>query len=37
MVKVLAEEALRLGIPFFNHTTAVRILTEARTAASAAC
>jgi len=28
MVKVLAEEALRLGIPFFNHTTAVRILSE---------
>jgi succinate dehydrogenase/fumarate reductase flavoprotein subunit len=28
MVKVLAEEALRLGIPFFNHTTAARILTE---------
>ena len=29
MVKVLAEEALRLGIPFYNHTTAVRILTDA--------
>lgn len=29
MVKVLAEEAIRLGIPVFNHTTAVRILTEA--------
>jgi succinate dehydrogenase/fumarate reductase flavoprotein subunit len=28
MVKVLAEEALRLGIPFYNHTTAVRLLTE---------
>lgn len=28
MVKVLAEEAIRLGIPFFNHTTAVKILTE---------
>jgi succinate dehydrogenase / fumarate reductase flavoprotein subunit len=26
MVKVLLEEALRLGIPVFNHTTAVRIL-----------
>ena len=28
MVKVLAEEAIRLGIPFHNHTTAVKILTE---------
>ena len=28
MVKVLAEEALRLGIPFHNQTTAVKILTE---------
>lgn len=28
MVKVLADEALRLGIPFFNQTTVVRILTE---------
>ncbi|ENN84596.1 fumarate reductase/succinate dehydrogenase flavoprotein [Rhizobium freirei PRF 81] len=28
MVKVLAEEAIRLGVPFFNHTTAVRILTQ---------
>lgn len=28
MVKVLAEEALRLNIPFFNHTTAVKVLTE---------
>lgn len=27
MVKVLAEEALRLDIPFFNHTTTVKILT----------
>lgn len=26
MVKVLAQEAIRLGVPFFNHTTAVRIL-----------
>jgi succinate dehydrogenase/fumarate reductase flavoprotein subunit len=26
MVKVLAEEALRLGIPFYNQTTAVKIL-----------
>ena len=28
MVKVLAEEALRLGIPVHNHTTAARILTQ---------
>ncbi|WP_299611048.1 FAD-binding protein [uncultured Tateyamaria sp.] len=28
MVKVLAEEALRLGIPFYNHTTAAKVLTE---------
>ena len=28
MVKALAEEALRLNIPFFNHTTAVKVLTE---------
>ncbi|WP_299655486.1 FAD-binding protein [uncultured Tateyamaria sp.] len=28
MVKVLAEEALRQGIPFYNHTTAVKVLTE---------
>ncbi|MDW3225229.1 MAG: FAD-binding protein [Paracoccaceae bacterium] len=28
MVKVLAEETMRLNIPFFNHTTAVKILTE---------
>ncbi|MFA3918006.1 FAD-binding protein [Ruegeria hyattellae] len=28
MVKVLAEEALRLDIPFYNHTTAVKVLTE---------
>ena len=34
MVKVLAEEAIRLGIPFYNHTTAVKILTEARAAAA---
>ncbi len=27
MVKVLAEEAIRLGVPVYNHTTAVRILT----------
>ncbi|WP_426036506.1 FAD-binding protein [Cypionkella sp. TWP1-2-1b2] len=28
MVKVLASEAIRLGIPFFNQTTGVRILVE---------
>ncbi len=28
MVKVLADEALRLGIPFYNHTTATDILTS---------
>lgn len=28
MVKVLAEEAIRLGIPFYNQTTAVNILTD---------
>ncbi|RYH06671.1 FAD-binding protein [Tropicimonas sp. IMCC6043] len=28
MVKVLAEEAIRLGIPIINHTTGTRILTE---------
>jgi succinate dehydrogenase / fumarate reductase, flavoprotein subunit len=28
MVKVLATEAIRLGIPVFNHTTGVRILVE---------
>ena len=28
MVKVLAEEAIRLDIPICNHTTAVKILTE---------
>ncbi|WP_327209643.1 FAD-binding protein [Rhizobium leguminosarum] len=27
MVKVLAEEAIRLGVPFYNQTTAVKILT----------
>ena len=26
MVQVLAKEAIHLGIPFFNHTTAVRVL-----------
>ncbi len=28
MVKVLAEEALRLDIPFYNQTTALKVLTE---------
>ncbi len=28
MVKVLASEALRLGIPFFNQTTGVKVLNE---------
>ncbi len=28
MVKVLAEEAIRLGVPIHNHTTVARILTE---------
>lgn len=28
MVKALAEEALRLDIPFYNQTTAVKVLTE---------
>lgn len=28
MVKVLAQEAIRFGIPFFNQTTAVQILTQ---------
>ncbi|OWV79485.1 oxidoreductase [Rhizobium sp. R634] len=28
MVKVLAEEVIRLGVPFYNQTTAVKILTE---------
>ncbi|MER8772794.1 FAD-binding protein [Mesorhizobium sp. M0960] len=27
MVKVLAEEAIRLDVPFYNHTTAAKILT----------
>ncbi|WP_241559986.1 FAD-dependent oxidoreductase [Solirhodobacter olei] len=30
MVKVLAQEAIRLGIPIYNQTTAVRILKDAR-------
>ncbi|MCY4178948.1 MAG: FAD-binding protein [Litoreibacter sp.] len=30
MVKVLAEEALRLDIPFFNHTTAIKVLKDAQ-------
>ncbi|MCM2475490.1 FAD-binding protein [Rhizobium sp. CG5] len=32
MVKVLAEEALRLALPIYNQTTAVSILTEGRRA-----
>ncbi len=28
MVKVLAEEAIRLEIPFFNHTTAIKVLKD---------
>lgn len=28
MVKVLAEEAIRLNIPFFNHTTAIKVLKD---------
>ncbi|WP_136442467.1 FAD-binding protein [Pacificoceanicola onchidii] len=28
MVKVLAEEAIRLDVPFYNHTTAVRVLID---------
>jgi succinate dehydrogenase/fumarate reductase flavoprotein subunit len=28
MVKVLAEEAIHLGVPFYNQTTAVKIITE---------
>ena len=33
MVKVLAQEAIRLGIPFFNQTTGVKVLTEGEGAA----
>lgn len=33
MVKVLAQEAIRLGIPFFNQTTGVKILTQGEGAA----
>lgn len=33
MVKVLAGEALRLGVPFYNQTTVVKILTEGTGAA----
>lgn len=36
MVKVLAQEAIRLGIPFFNQTTGVRVLTEGEGAARTA-
>lgn len=34
MVRVLADEAIRLGVPLYNHTTAVRILTEGEGAAA---
>lgn len=37
MVKVLAEEALRLGIPFYNQTTAVKILTNGQGEGRHAC
>jgi succinate dehydrogenase flavoprotein subunit len=37
MVKVLAEEAIRLAIPFYNHTTAVQILTEGQDEGRRAC
>ncbi|MBB5515361.1 succinate dehydrogenase/fumarate reductase flavoprotein subunit [Rubricella aquisinus] len=33
MVKVLAQEAIRLDIPFFNQTTAIRVLKDGRGAA----
>jgi succinate dehydrogenase / fumarate reductase, flavoprotein subunit len=36
MVKVLAEEALRLGVPIINHTTAVRLLVDPRSPRRAA-
>lgn len=37
MVKVLAEEAIRLGVPIFNHTTALRILVAGEGDARRAC
>ncbi|NLS20492.1 FAD-binding protein [Rhizobium sp. P40RR-XXII] len=37
MVKVLAEEAIRLGIPFYNHATVVKILKEEQGAAGRVC
>ena len=36
MVQVLAREAIRLGVPIFNHTTAVRILVQEGTSERAA-
>jgi succinate dehydrogenase / fumarate reductase, flavoprotein subunit len=36
MVKVLAEEAIRLGVPIINHTTAVRLLVDPRSPRRAA-
>jgi succinate dehydrogenase/fumarate reductase flavoprotein subunit len=37
MVKVLAEEAVRLGVPLLNRTTVVRILTEGERAERRVC
>jgi succinate dehydrogenase/fumarate reductase flavoprotein subunit len=37
MVKVLVEEALRLGIPFYNQTTAIKILTRGEGEARRVC
>lgn len=37
MVKVLAEEALRLGVPLFNQTTAIKILTHGKGAERRVC
>ena len=37
MVKVLAEEAIRLGIPFYNHATAVKILKDEQGGESRIC
>lgn len=37
MVKVLAQEAIYLGVPIFNQTTAVKILTHGETATGVLC
>jgi succinate dehydrogenase/fumarate reductase flavoprotein subunit len=37
MVKVLAEEALRLGVPVYNHTTVLTLLTEGERLHGALC